>query len=120
MTSRAAIPTGWCTSAGSWPSYARAERGACAPAGLCWGTARVGYAPTMEKLESYVAGEWSAARGKLQVLVNPTTEAPLAEAGTEGIDFAAAVRFARVEGGPVLRALTFVQRGEILRAMSRA
>lgn len=74
----------------------------------------------MEKLESYVAGEWRAARGKLQVLVNPATEAPLAEAGTEGIDFAAAVGFARVEGGPALRALTFGQRGEILRAMSRA
>jgi len=74
----------------------------------------------MEKLESYVAGAWVAPSGKTQVLVNPATEEPVAEAGTEGIDFRRAVEFARAEGGPALRALTFAERGEILRAMSRA
>lgn len=74
----------------------------------------------MERLESYVGGAWIAAKGKLQSLVNPTTEEPLAEAGTEGVDFERAVRFARSEGGPALRELTFGERGEILRAMSRA
>jgi oxepin-CoA hydrolase/3-oxo-5,6-dehydrosuberyl-CoA semialdehyde dehydrogenase len=74
----------------------------------------------MEKLESYVAGAWVAASGKLQTLVNPTTEEPLAEAGTAGVDFGRAVAHAREVGGPALRALTFAQRGEILRALSRA
>jgi oxepin-CoA hydrolase/3-oxo-5,6-dehydrosuberyl-CoA semialdehyde dehydrogenase len=74
----------------------------------------------MDKLESYVAGEWIPARGKVQVLVNPATEEPIAEAGTEGIDLHQALEFARAEGGPALRALTFAQRGDILRAMSRA
>lgn len=74
----------------------------------------------MERLESYVAGAWIAGRGEAQVLVNPATEEPLAETSTEGIDMARALAFARAEGGPALRALTFAERGALLRAMSRA
>lgn len=74
----------------------------------------------METLESYICGEWQAGKGKAATLVNPTTEEPLAQASTEGLDFAKAVAWARREGGPALRAMTFAERGEILRAMSRA
>jgi oxepin-CoA hydrolase/3-oxo-5,6-dehydrosuberyl-CoA semialdehyde dehydrogenase len=74
----------------------------------------------METLQSYVAGAWVAGSGKKSILVNPTTEEPLAETSTEGVDFAKAVAFARNEGGPALRALTFAERGELLRAFSRA
>jgi oxepin-CoA hydrolase/3-oxo-5,6-dehydrosuberyl-CoA semialdehyde dehydrogenase len=74
----------------------------------------------METLESYVSGAWTSGKGKLATLVNPTTEEPLAQTSTEGIDFAGALAFARDVGGPALRALTFGERGEILRAMSRA
>jgi oxepin-CoA hydrolase/3-oxo-5,6-dehydrosuberyl-CoA semialdehyde dehydrogenase len=74
----------------------------------------------MEKVESYVAGEWTYGNGKAATLVNPTTEEPVAEASTEGIDFAKALNFARTEGGAALRAMTFAERGEVLLAMSRA
>lgn len=74
----------------------------------------------MEQLESYVSGSWVKGSGKASVLVNPATEEPLAEASTEGIDFAAAFRHARDVGGKALRALSFAQRGDILRALSRA
>ena len=74
----------------------------------------------MENLESYVAGEWFSGKGKQHALVNPTTEEPIAETSTEGIDWKRAVDFARAEGGPALRAMTFAQRGEMLRAMSRS
>jgi oxepin-CoA hydrolase/3-oxo-5,6-dehydrosuberyl-CoA semialdehyde dehydrogenase len=74
----------------------------------------------MENLESFVAGEWIAGTGKQQTLVNPTTEEAIAQTSTEGIDFRRALEHARNEGGPALRALTFAQRGDILRAMSRA
>jgi oxepin-CoA hydrolase/3-oxo-5,6-dehydrosuberyl-CoA semialdehyde dehydrogenase len=74
----------------------------------------------MQTLESYVYGEWIAGTGKPATLVNPTTEEPVAQTSTEGIDFAKALAFARAEGGPALRALTFAQRGELLRAMARA
>jgi oxepin-CoA hydrolase/3-oxo-5,6-dehydrosuberyl-CoA semialdehyde dehydrogenase len=74
----------------------------------------------METLQSHVYGAFVAGTGKKSLLVNPTTEEPLAETSTEGVDFARAVAFAREEGGPALRSLTFAQRGELLRGMSRA
>jgi 3,4-dehydroadipyl-CoA semialdehyde dehydrogenase len=74
----------------------------------------------MIELGSYVEGKWIKGKGKGAALVNPATEEVLATTSTEGIDFAAALAFARTRGGPALRAMTFVQRGEMLRAMSRA
>jgi len=73
----------------------------------------------METLKSYISGAWVAGTGKMATLVNPTTEEPVAQASTEGLDLGAAVAFARAEGGTALRALTFAQRGELIRAMSR-
>src|SRR6185437_7152674 len=100
----------------------RARR--CGPACLAEGGGHlplggVGSAP-METLKSYISGAWVAGTGKMATLVNPTTEEPVAQASTEGLDLGAAVAFARAEGGTALRALTFAQRGELLRAMSRA
>ena len=74
----------------------------------------------MIELQSYLSGKWIRGTGKFAELVNPSTEAPVATASTEGVDFAAAYAFARDVGGPALRALSFAKRGEILRAMSRA
>ena len=74
----------------------------------------------MIELASYVEGKWIKGAGKRAELVNPATEEVLATTSTEGIDFAAALAYARKHGGPALRAMTFVQRGEMLRAMSRA
>jgi len=58
-------------------------------------------------------------RAALATLVNPATEEPLARTGTLGIDFGAALEHART-GGPALREMTFAQRGEVLRAWSKA
>jgi oxepin-CoA hydrolase/3-oxo-5,6-dehydrosuberyl-CoA semialdehyde dehydrogenase len=74
----------------------------------------------MIELGSYVAGRWIKGQGKAAELVNPATEEILATTSTEGLDFAGALAFARAQGGPALRAMTFTQRGEMLRAMSRA
>src|SRR5947209_16447459 len=74
----------------------------------------------MKKLESYLGGSWVSGQGSPQPLVNPATEEPLAEVSTEGIDFGAALRFARETGGQTLRAMTFAERAGLLRAMSRA
>ncbi len=74
----------------------------------------------MIELGSYVEGKWIKGKGKGAELVNPATEEVIATTSTEGVDFAAALAFARSKGGPALRAMTFVQRGEMLRAMSRA
>lgn len=74
----------------------------------------------METLTSYISGAWTAGTGRMSTLVDPTTEEPLAQTSTEGLDLGKAIAFARSQGGPALRALTFAQRGELLRAMSRA
>jgi oxepin-CoA hydrolase/3-oxo-5,6-dehydrosuberyl-CoA semialdehyde dehydrogenase len=74
----------------------------------------------MIELESHLGGKWVRGRGAAATLLNPATEEPLASAAAEGLDLAAALRFARQRGGPALRALTFRERGELLRAMSRA
>jgi oxepin-CoA hydrolase/3-oxo-5,6-dehydrosuberyl-CoA semialdehyde dehydrogenase len=74
----------------------------------------------MIELASFVSGKWEKGKGKAAELVNPSTEEVVATTSTEGIDFGAALDFARSKGGPALRAMTFVQRGEMLRAMSKA
>ncbi|HEY8075294.1 MAG TPA: 3,4-dehydroadipyl-CoA semialdehyde dehydrogenase [Labilithrix sp.] len=74
----------------------------------------------MIELGSYVAGKWVKGTGKPATLVNPATEEALATTSTEGVDFGALLAHARTHGGPALRAMTFAQRGEMLRAMSRA
>jgi oxepin-CoA hydrolase/3-oxo-5,6-dehydrosuberyl-CoA semialdehyde dehydrogenase len=74
----------------------------------------------MIDLSSYVDGKWVKGTGKGAELINPATEEVIATTSTEGVDFSAALAFARTKGGPALRAMTFVQRAEMLRAMSRA
>ena len=73
----------------------------------------------MITLRSYVKGSWVEGQGARSTLVNPATEEPLAEAGTGGVDFRGTLDHARDVGGPALRELTFAQRGELLRAISR-
>lgn len=74
----------------------------------------------MIRLRSHVCGTWHAGEGTPRPLVDPATEARVAESTTQGIDFAAALTFARTVGGPALRALSFAERGALLKAMSRA
>jgi len=72
------------------------------------------------ELKSYLSGKWQGGSGKKAALVNPSNEERVAEASTEGLDLGAAVEFARRVGGPNLRSMTFVQRGEILAKLARS
>ena len=72
----------------------------------------------MKILRSYVAGAWHEASGGFATLVDPSTEEPVARASSEGVDFGAALAWARERGGPALRQLSFAERGELLKAMS--
>jgi 3,4-dehydroadipyl-CoA semialdehyde dehydrogenase len=74
----------------------------------------------MITLKSYLRGEWAEGRGDMATLVNPTTGEAIAKAGSGGLDLAAALAFARSEGGAALRALTFAERGNVLKALSAA
>jgi oxepin-CoA hydrolase/3-oxo-5,6-dehydrosuberyl-CoA semialdehyde dehydrogenase len=73
----------------------------------------------MKILSSYLSGRWYAAESDFQTLLNPATEEPLARASSTGADFAAALEHARRAGGPALRAMTFGQRGELLKALAK-
>jgi oxepin-CoA hydrolase/3-oxo-5,6-dehydrosuberyl-CoA semialdehyde dehydrogenase len=73
----------------------------------------------MIELESHLQGKWIAGKGKKVTLVNPSTGEALATASTAGVDFRAALDFTRAAGTD-LRERTFAERGEMLRAMSRA
>ncbi len=57
----------------------------------------------MIELASYVEGKWTKGKGKGAELVNPATEQVLAKTSTEGVDFGAALAYARKHGGPALR-----------------
>jgi 3,4-dehydroadipyl-CoA semialdehyde dehydrogenase len=69
------------------------------------------------RLESYVGGAWVGKSGG-RPFHNPTNGEELGTVGDDGIDPAAAIAFARNEGTPALAALSFAERGEILRAIA--
>jgi 3,4-dehydroadipyl-CoA semialdehyde dehydrogenase len=73
----------------------------------------------MLNLRSYAVGRWIEATGTPQVLLNPATEEPLAQASSDGVDLAAALGHARRIGGPALRALSFAERGALLKSMAQ-
>jgi len=74
----------------------------------------------MQLLASYLSGAWSAGAGAKTALVNPATEAPLAEVHAGGHDLAAAFDHARVVGGHELGRSSFAQRGGLLGALAKA
>lgn len=74
----------------------------------------------MTTLRSHVCGAWHEAGRDFTELVNPATGEVVARASTHGIDFGAVVDFARTKGGPALRGMTFAERGQLLRATSKA
>src|SRR5258706_15192330 len=74
----------------------------------------------MKTLGSYLGSRWVEGSGAPQTLVNPATEEPLGQASREGLDLAAALAHARRKGGPALRALSFSERGNLLKEMAKA
>ncbi|HWU86191.1 MAG TPA: 3,4-dehydroadipyl-CoA semialdehyde dehydrogenase [Kofleriaceae bacterium] len=74
----------------------------------------------MQLLASYLSGSWSPGAGARATLVNPATEAPLAEVATGGHDLAAAFSHARTAGVRELARLTFAERGALLGALAKA
>src|SRR5436190_5573852 len=74
----------------------------------------------MKTLRSYLGDRWVEGSGAPQTLVNPATEEPLAQVSSDGLDLAAALDHARRKGGPSLRALSFAERGNLLKETAKA
>jgi 3,4-dehydroadipyl-CoA semialdehyde dehydrogenase len=71
-----------------------------------------------EALESYLGGTWSRGQGIETELVDPTNGTVLATASARGLEFLAALAFARERGGPALRALNYAERAKLLGAVA--
>lgn len=74
----------------------------------------------MENLRSYLGGRWIDGSGDRVDLYNPATEEVVAGLRPDGIDYAGALAYGRAQGGPALRAMSFAQRGAMLKALAGA
>ncbi len=74
----------------------------------------------MQRLTSFLQGRWLEGEAPFHTLHDAVTEQPIAETSTRGLDLRAALQFARTEGGPALRAMSFEERAALLKAMSRS
>lgn len=72
----------------------------------------------MKQLESYVQDRWVAPQGALTEIPSALTGETVAQIGTTISDFAAMLHHARNVGGRALRAMTFHQRGRILKSLA--
>jgi oxepin-CoA hydrolase / 3-oxo-5,6-dehydrosuberyl-CoA semialdehyde dehydrogenase len=74
---------------------------------------------TPRQLESYVAGRWVRGAGEGTPLLHAATGEPVAFIDSTGIDFAAALAYGRETAGPRLRAMSFHERGAMLKALGQ-
>jgi oxepin-CoA hydrolase/3-oxo-5,6-dehydrosuberyl-CoA semialdehyde dehydrogenase len=74
----------------------------------------------MIRLRSYLGGQWRDGEGEGNTLVDPATEEVVASTSTKGLDLRGALAHARDVGGPTLRAMTYAERGKLLKAMTDA
>ncbi len=72
----------------------------------------------MYTVENYILGKWMKGEGEGQLLYNAYTGEPIATATTKGIDYAQVVHYARNQGNPALRKMSFHERGLMLRALA--
>src|SRR5215472_7929141 len=66
------------------------------------------------KLPNFLAGQWVDGSGPGTPLMDPVTGEELARISSEGVDLKTGLEFARSQGGPTLRQLTYTQRAELL------
>jgi len=71
-------------------------------------------------LQNYAEGRWVAGSGGLAELRSAIDGEVVALTSSQGLDFGAMAHFAREQGGPALRALTFHQRAGMLKALAEA
>ncbi|MDI3337579.1 phenylacetic acid degradation bifunctional protein PaaZ [Defluviimonas aestuarii] len=67
---------------------------------------------------SYIAGKWIGPSANAARIDSPVTGEPIARAGSEGIDFGAAIDWATGTGGPALRAMNIHDRARMVKAMA--
>ena len=69
-------------------------------------------------LKSYAEGAWRSAKTEGEPLHDAVTGEMIYTASSDGLDFGAMMNYARTVGGPLLRKLTFQERGRMLKALA--
>lgn len=72
----------------------------------------------MTRLRSYVCGEWFEAKSGYADIRSAVDGRVVAQISSEGVDFAAALDYARNVGGPALRRMTFHERAQMIKALA--
>ena len=72
----------------------------------------------MQKLLNFACGQWIAGTSDGELLSDASTGAPIASASSAGLDFGQMIHYARTQGNPTLRKMTFQQRGLMLKALA--
>ncbi|SPH24655.1 Bifunctional protein PaaZ [Defluviimonas aquaemixtae] len=67
---------------------------------------------------SYIAGRWIPPGASAQVIESPVTGEAIARAGSDELDFGAAVEWATGTGGPALRAMNIHDRARMVKAVA--
>lgn len=70
------------------------------------------------KLPNYILGKWMPHEGDGDPQYHAITGELLSTAGSEGLDFAALMHYARETGGPTLRKMTFHERGRMIKQLA--
>jgi oxepin-CoA hydrolase / 3-oxo-5,6-dehydrosuberyl-CoA semialdehyde dehydrogenase len=71
-------------------------------------------------VESFVEGSWVAGGGEPTPMLSAITGDMVASGSSGGLDFGAMASFARTRGGATLRAMTFHERANLLKALGQA
>ena len=72
----------------------------------------------MVKLGNYITGKWIEGDGEGKQLLDAVTGEPIALATTDGLDFASILHYGRTVGNPLLRKMTFNERGKMLKELA--
>jgi 3,4-dehydroadipyl-CoA semialdehyde dehydrogenase len=72
-----------------------------------------------ELLRNYVSGRWVAGQADGTALVDPVLGVELARVDASGLDLAAGLAYARQQGGPALRAMSYRERAAALAAAAK-
>jgi oxepin-CoA hydrolase/3-oxo-5,6-dehydrosuberyl-CoA semialdehyde dehydrogenase len=73
----------------------------------------------MQQLASFLSGTWQSGRGRERTIHHAISGEALWEVTSEGLDMAAARRYAIERGGEALHAMTFIERAAMLKAVAK-
>jgi len=72
----------------------------------------------MSTLHHYILGQWAPGTGEALPQYHALTGEVISTVRSEGLDYAAILDYGRRVGNPALRKLTFMQRGQMLKALA--